>query len=329
MFDRRSFLRIIGAALTAKTFAAHGQQDRAPKRIGLLVAGGGSLRINPLEASVPEALGEAGYVDGKDLVYIGRSAEGRIERLPQLAAELVRLGVDVIVSGGSEATRAAKDATASVPIVFAGPSYPVEEGLVASFARPGGNVTGITAAMSDTVSKHLQLLRDVAPTLADVAVVWSPANAGHRYAFRDTERESVSARLRVHSVAITSAGDVDAAFAGIERVRPGALIVQPAASLPYPVQRLAELAVRLRIPSITIAKPLAQQGLLMSYGADFAEAPRRVAGYVDRILKGAKPAELPVERPTRFELVVNLKTAKAMGLAIPQSLLLRANELIE
>ena len=183
--------------------------------------------------------------------------------------------------------------------------------------------------MSDTVSKHLQLLRDVAPALADIAVVWSPANPGHRFAFQDTEREAAASRLKVHSVPIVSPGDVDAAFAWIERLRPDALIVQPATALPYPVPRLAELALRLRVPSITIAKLLAQQGLLMSYGAAFADAPRRVAGYVDRVLKGASPAELPVERPTRFELIINMKTAKAMGLAIPQSLVLRANELIE
>jgi ABC-type uncharacterized transport system substrate-binding protein len=328
VFDRRSFLRMIAAALSAKPFAARGQQRATPWRIGVLVAGGAS-GINPLESTVAQALGEAGYVDGKDVIYVGRSADGRIERLPQLAAELVRLGVDVIVTGGSEATRAAKDATTSVPIVFFGPSYPVEEGLVATFARPGGNITGITVAMSDTVSKHLQLLREVAPMLADVAVVWSPANPGHRFAFRDTEREAASSRLKIHSVPILSPGEVDAAFARIERVRPGALIVQPLQQLPYPVQRLAELAVRLRVPSITIAKTLAQEGLLMSYGAVFADAPRRVAGYVERILKGASPAALPVERPTRFELVINMKTARAMGLAIPQSLVLRANELIE
>ena len=246
-----------------------------------------------------------------------------------LATELVGLKVDVIVTGGSESTRAAKQVTTSIPIVFYGPSYPVEEGLVASFARPGGNITGITVAMSDTVAKHLQLLRDVVPTLADAAMIWSPANPGNTFAFRDTESAAASLRLKIQSVPMGSAGDVDPVLANIARLKPGALIVQTSAVLTVDhVQRISELAVKLRIPSITIAKTFAEQGLLMSYGADVREIQRRVAGYVDRVLKGAKPGDLPVERPTKFELVINMKTAKALGLTIPQSLLLRADEVM-
>ena len=252
------------------------------------------------------------------------------ERSLALATELAGLKVDVLVTGGSESTHAAKQATASIPIVFSGPSYPVEEGLVASFARPGGNITGVTLAMSDTAAKHLQLLRDVVPTLTDVAVTWSPANPGNKFTFRDTESAAASLRLKIQSVPIGSADDVDAGLARIARLKPGALIVQPSAVTTIDhVQRISELAVKLRIPSITVAKAFAERGLLMSYGSDIRDLIGVAIGHVDRILKGAKPADLPVERPTKFELVINMKTARATGLAIPQSLLLRADEVIQ
>jgi putative ABC transport system substrate-binding protein len=282
-----------------------------------------------LASAVKHSLQELGYVEGKNIAFFARSADGKVERLPGLAAELVALGVDVIVTGGSEATRAAKLATASIPVVFSGPSYPVEEGLVASFARPGGNVTGFTVAMSDTVAKHLELLREMVPTLASVAVIWSPANPGHTFAFRDTESAAAPLRLKVHSVPLTSADDVAPAVAAIRRLRPDALIVQPAAAVIAEIQRIGELAATLRIPSISITRQFAERGLLMSYGADVRDAPRRVAAYVDRILKGAKPADLPVERPMKFELVINMKTAKALGLMVPRTLLARADEFIE
>jgi putative ABC transport system substrate-binding protein len=205
----------------------------------------------------------------------------------------------------------------------------IREGM-RSFARPGGNITGITMAMSDTVSKHLQLLRDMVPTLADVAMVWSPANPGDTLAFRDTQSAAASLRLKIHSVPTGSAEDWERALPMIARLQPGALIVQPSASLvPDHVSRISDLAVRLRIPSITINKQFAERGLLMAYGAEIRDIQRRVPAYVDRILKGAKPADLPVERPTKFELIINLKTAKAIGLTIPQALLLRADDLIQ
>jgi putative ABC transport system substrate-binding protein len=333
VLNRRTFITTVAAALAASPRSpARAQQAAKVWRIGLLIAGGGIGGIGPVgtpSTALRQAFQELGYVEGKNATVVGRSAEGRIERLPGLATELVRLGVDVIIATGSEATRAAKQATASIPIVFSGPSYPVEEGLVASFARPGGNITGITAAMSDTVSKHLQLLRDVAPTLVNLAVIWSPANPGHTFAFRDTESAGASLRLKILSVSMSSADDLDAALITIGRLRPDALIVQPGPLVFDHVERVSELAVKLRIPSISIAKLFTERGLLMSYGADLRETPRRVAAYVDRILKGAKPADLPVERPTRFELAINMKTAKALGLTIPQSLLQRANEVIQ
>ena len=329
MMDRRTFISSFVVALAAMPPSARAQQPAKVWRLGILEGGRSTLAGITTSAALRQALQEFGYVEGKNAAFIDRSADRRIERLPGLAAELVGLGVDVIITMGSEAARAANQATASIPIVFSGPSYPVEEGLVASFARPGGNVTGITVAMSDTVSKHFQLLRDVVPTVATVAVIWSPANPGPTFAFRDTERAGASLRLKIQSVPMAGAEDLDPALAAIGRLRPDALIVQPGPLVFDHAQRVSELGIKLRIPSISIAKQFAERGLLMSYGADFRDAPRRVAGYVNRIFKGAKPADLPVERRTKFELVINMKTAKAMGLTILQSLLLRADEVIQ
>ncbi len=201
----------------------------------------------------------------------------------------MRLNPDVIVVGGSEATKAMKEATRSIPIVFSGPSYPVEEGLVESFARPGGNITGVTIAQSDHVPKLLQLLLDVVPSLSDIGVIWSPANPGSALLFRATEAAARGLKLKVLPVPMAGAADVDPALAAITRARPGALILNPA---PIPIanaERISELAIRLRIPSITQAKGVMERGVLMSYGADSRDVQRRVPGYVDRILKGAKP----------------------------------------
>jgi putative ABC transport system substrate-binding protein len=276
-----------------------------------------------------QGLRELGYVEGRTAIIEWRLWEGKPERLRDAVAEMMRLNLDVIVVGGSEGTKAMKEATRSIPIVFIGPSYPVEEGLVESFARPGGNITGITVAQSDHVPKLLQLLLDVVPALADVGVIWSPANPGSSFLFRDTEAAARGLKLKVLPVPMASAADVEPALAAIARTRPGALILNPAPIPGANAERIGELAIRLRIPSITQAKALMELGLLMSYGADFRDVQRRVPSYVDRILKGAKPADMPVERPTKFELGINMKTAKAIGLTIPQSLLLRADEVIQ
>jgi putative ABC transport system substrate-binding protein len=332
--DRRKFL---GTALGSLLIGPHlALAQRAPRiwRIGILSFGSGFTASSatgandPRSAVLVRAFEEQGYVEGKNVVYVARNAGGSIERLPELAAEVAGAGVDVIVTTGSEATQAAKRATATIPIVFLGPSYPVEEGLVASFARPGGNITGITLAHSDHVSKWLQLLRDVAPALADAAVIWDPDNPGNVFIVRDMESAAGLLQLKVRSVQIRSTKEVDSAIAAITQMRPGALIVMPSPVV-FPLARqLGELAIKLRIPSIGPAKQLSGEGILLSYGADNRDLDRRVAVYVDRILKGAKPADLAVERPTKFELSVNMKTAKAIGLVIPPSMLLRADEVI-
>lgn len=325
MIDRR--LVVTGVCALWVPVTAASQPLPKTWRLGLL---GGLEQGNRVPAVLREGMRSLGHVEGKHYVLEVRFGRGNPEQALASATELVGLKVDVIITQGSEATQAAKQATRSIPIVFAGPSYPIEEGLVASFARPGGNITGITLAMSDTVSKHLELLREVVPTLGDVAVIWNPANAGHALAFRDTQSAAASLRLTTHSLPMGSAEDQGRVLSTIARLRPGALIVQPSAALrPDDVARISDLAVRLRIPSITSGRPLAEQGLLMAYGADFRDLPRQIPAYLDRIFKGAKAADLPVERPTRFQLVVNLTTAKAIGLTLPRSLLVRADELIQ
>jgi putative ABC transport system substrate-binding protein len=323
--DRRTFIGRVAGGLLAVPFTAEAQQAARLPRIGVLLPGNTGTGTEVLR----QGLRELGYVEGRTAVIEWRWWERKSERLRGAAAEMVRLNLDVIVVIGSEATKAMKEATRSIPIVFIGPSYPVEEGLVASFARPGGNITGVTVAQSDHVAKLLQLLLDVVPVLADVGIIWSPDNPGSTFTLRDMETAARGLKLKILPVAMASGADVEPALAAIARARPGALIVLPS---PIPVasaERIGELAIRLRMPSITANKELMERGLLMSYGADIRDVQRRIPRYVDRILKGAKPADLPVERPTKFELAINMKTAKAIGLTIPQSLLLRADDVIQ
>jgi len=323
--DRRTFIGRVVGGLLAVPFATEAQQAARLPRIGVLLPGNTGTGTEGLR----QGLRELGYVEGRTVVIEWRWWEGKTERLRDAAGEMVRLNPDVIVVGGSEATKAMKEATRTIPIVFFGPSYPVEEGLVESFARPGGNITGITVAQSDYVGKMLQLLLDVVPALSDVSVIWSPANPGSTFLFRDTEAAARGLKLKVLSVPMAGAADVEPALAAIVRAHPGALIVLPSPIPNANAERVIELAIRLRIPSITQAKALMELGLLMSYGADIRVVQRRIPGYVDRILKGAKPADMPVERPTKFELAINMKTAKAIGLTIPQALRLRADEMIQ
>ena len=324
MIDRRTFIVGVAGGLLSVPFATAAQQAARLPRIGVLLPGKTGTGTEVLR----QGLQEVGYVEGRTAVIEWRWWEGKTERLRDAAAEMVRLNPDVIVVAGSEATRALKDATRSIPIVFSGPSYPVEEGLVESFARPGGNITGITLAQSDYPPKLLQLLLDIVPTLADVGVIWSPANPGSTFLFKDTEAVARGLKLKVLSVVMASDAEVEPALAAVARARPAALVVLPSPIPNANAERIGELAIRLRIPSITAQKAM-MDGLLMSYGADSRDVQRRVPSYVDRILKGAKPADMPVERPTKFELGINMKTAKAIGLTIPNSLLLRADEVIQ
>jgi putative tryptophan/tyrosine transport system substrate-binding protein len=321
---RRDFLIAAGALLTLP-LAAEAQQTARLPRIGVLLAESGGARADDMR----DGFRELGYVDGRTAVIEWRSWDGKPERLAEAVTELMRFRPDVIVVGGSEATKAFKAATQTIPIVFSGPSYPVEEGLVESFARPGGNITGVTLAQSDHVAKLLQVLREVVPALADVGVIWSPINPGSALLFKDTEEAARGLKLKMLSMPIGSTADVEPALAAMARARPSAVVVFPAVLINANAERIVESAIRLRIPSITQNKALMERGLLMSYGADIRDVQRRVPSYVDRILKGAKPADMPVERPTKFELAINMNTAKAIGLSIPQSLRRRADAVIQ
>jgi putative ABC transport system substrate-binding protein len=324
MIHRRRFIRAAGAGIVIASLAAKAQQAARLPRIGVLFLGQKGTSMEFLR----EGLQELGYVEGRTAIIEWRWWEGKPELLRDAVAEMVRLNPDVIVVAGSEATKALKEATRTIPIVFIGPSYPVEEGLVQSLARPGGNITGVTLSHSDHNGKLLQLLLEVVPSLADVSVIWSPVNPGSAFILRDIESVARGMKLKVLPVAMASVADVEPALLAITRARPGALIVIASPIASANGERIGELAIRLRIPSITAAKTLMERGVLMSYGADFRDVARRIPSYVDRIVKGARPADLPVERPTKFELFINMTTAKAIGLTIPQSLMLRADGVI-
>jgi putative ABC transport system substrate-binding protein len=269
-------------------------------------------------------------VTGENLVITYRSAEGKYDRLPALAAELVRLEPQVIVAVPTAAARAAKDATSTIPIVMMNVSDPIGEGLIASFARPGGNVTGLTLTPTlEIYGKQLQLLKEAIPRARRFAFLWNPANPAAPPAVRATEDAALSLRVELQVVSARAPEEFEAAFQAMTHARAEALLVIPDSVFLTHGARLADLSVRHHLPTLYGLGDHAKAGGLMAYGQSLPDVYRRAAVYVDRILKGAKPADLPVEQPTKFELVVNLKTAKALGLTIPPSVLARADELIE
>jgi putative ABC transport system substrate-binding protein len=274
-------------------------------------------------------LRELGWVEGQNIAVEYRWAEGRLERLPELAAELVGLKVDAMLVGGTQAALAAKQATTTIPIVLAGIGDPVGTGLVASLARPGGNITGLSFLASELSAKQLELLKEAVPKVSRVAVLWNPTNSFHRLALRDAEAAARSLGVQLQLLEARSPNEFDSAFAVVTRKRAGALLVLADAVFLLHRTRLADLAARSRLPAMYGLTEHAQVGGLMAYAPNFADSFRRAAGYVDKILKGAKPGDLPVEQPTKFDLVINLKTAKALGLTIPQSLLIRADQVIQ
>ena len=327
--QRRDFL-IVAGALLAAPFAAEAQQAAKIARIGYLRS---SLGDNP---HPPEAfrqgLRDLGYVEGRNLVIEYREAEGKADRLPALAAELVALKVDVIVASGTLAALAAKQASRTLPIVFSPAGDPVGSGLVTSLARPGGNVTGLSAFAPELVGKRLELLKQAVPGVSRVAVLWQPGAFGERTEKDTLKRAEVAARdlgVPLQFVEARGPTDFDRAFSDMTRARAGALTVLPSNMFNSERRRLVDLAAEKRLPAVYSARELVDAGGLMSYGANLADLNRRAATYVDRILKGTKPADLPVEQPTKFGLIINLKTAKDLGLTIPQSVLARADEVIQ
>jgi putative ABC transport system substrate-binding protein len=326
--DRRAFL--YGSALMlAAPLAAEAQQAGKVYRVGILSPGGvpdPSIATTP--NLVPRHLHELGYVDGKNLVLEKRFADGKLDRLPGLARELVHLQTDVIVTAGHEATQAVKDATATVPIVMIVGSDPVARGWVASLSRPGRNITGVTVvAATELAAKRLELIREAVSGATRIAAL---TGGGPSSSIQVEEAQKAASALRVKLVVVEVPGiDYDRAFATIVAERADALFVLMSPVLTRDRKQIIDRAAKYRLPAIYEWREHVEVGGLMSYGTSFVELSRRVAAYVDRILKGAKPADLPIEQPTKFELVINLKTAKALGLTIPPSLLLRADQVIE
>jgi putative ABC transport system substrate-binding protein len=270
-----------------------------------------------------------GYVEGRNILLEERWADGTSDRLPALAAELVRLNVDVIVTASTPAVQAAQQATKTVPIVMTLVSDPVASGVVASLARPGGNVTGLSLMHPEVSGKRLALLKEVIPKLSRVAVFWSPSTASYQLVLSETETAARALGVQLQPVEGRGPTDFDSGFSAIARERAGALVVLPDALFRNRQRRILDLAAKSRLPAMYWSRDFVEAGGLMAYGANLPDVFRQAANFVDRILKGAKPGDLPIEQPAKLELVINLKTAQALGLTIPPSLLLRADHVVQ
>jgi len=328
--ERRIFLAGTGGVLLAAPLSAEAQQAAKVPRIGWPNAN--QALASWAQEAFLQGLRDLGYVPGRNVVIEYRDAGGKLERLPALAAELVALRVDVILAGGTPQALAAKQATKTIPIVFTGVGDPVAIGLVTSLARPGGNLTGLSLLGPELVAKRLELLTQAVPGVRRVALLWQPGVV-REAADRDTLKGAdVAARalgVQLHVVEARAPADIDRAFADMTRAHAEAVTVLGGAMLNSERRRLADLAAKNRLPAVYPAREYVDAGGLMAYGPNAADLFRRAATYVDKILKGAKPADLPIEQPTKFELLINLKTAKALGLTIPTALLARADEVIQ
>ncbi len=327
---RREFITLLGGAATLP-LAARAQQKSMPV-VGFLSIGPPDLN-GPNISAFRQGLAGLGYVEGRNILIEYRWAEGKPERFPVLAAELVALKVDVILSaGGTLAALAAKQATTTVPIVFGVVGDPIAEGLVTSLARPGGNVTGLSNVTNDLIGKWLELLKQVVPGVSKVAILWKPDSMPDRAREVRLKEMDVSARalgVQLQIVEARGPADLDKAFLDISATGARALVVLTTPVFNIEQQRIADLAAKNRLPTVYASRNYVDVGGLMSYGPNFADLNRRAAGYVDKIIKGVKPSELPVEQPTKFELVINLKTAKLLGLSVPPTLLAQADDVIE
>jgi len=328
--DRRTFLAGVGAVLLAGPLAAAAQSAGKVYRLGLL---GGSPPNSPGGRRAWEGffqgMRELGYVEGQNILVEGRWYGDHTDRLPALAAELVRLNVDVIVAGTAPAPEAAQRATSAIPIVMAIHTDPIVSGLVASLAKPGKNVTGLSPLGPELVGKRLQLLKEVVPGISRVVVLSNPSDTTQALLLRNAHVAARSLKVRLQVLEARAPSDFAGAFSAMAKERTGGVIILTSSMFYDQRARIAELAAQSRLPAIYSVKDYAEAGGLMAHGVNLGESFRRAATYVDKILKGAKPADLPVEQPTKFELVINLKTAKALGLTIPPSLRARADEVIE
>ena len=330
---RREFIKLVGGAAAAWPLSVNAQPSAKIPRIGLMVTG--SLQSPEARVQLDafrQGLRQLGYTEGRNIAIEYRGADGRIERFPNLAAELVRLEVDLIFAANTRAALAARQATSTIPIVSAVMGDPVEDGLVASLAQPGGNVTGLTFLAPELTAKRMQLLKDALPNVSRVAALWHPGAYGERTMddmLKATEAAARTLGVHLQLIEVRAAEELEGAFSTMMKERAEALFLFPSPMLFLARRRIIELAATNRLPSVSQAREFVELGGLIAYGANINDLFRRSTVYVDKILKGAKPADLPVEQPTRFELVINLKTAKTLGIDLPLGLMIRADEMIE
>ena len=319
---RREFIKLLGCVAVTWSSAGIAQQPKVPT-IGILVVE--ARGFEQFWRLFRDDMAELGYVEGQNIGYEFRSDQGQIGRLPELAAELVRLNVDLIVTWFTPAAQAAKEATRQIPIVIALAGDPVANGIVVSLNRPGGNVTGMSGVNAELGGKSVELIREMLPSARRVVALANAADPFSKPFLKQIETGGTATGIVIDEKMLHGVEELEVGFAEMQRERPDAVIVQPS----LPIKRAVELAAKYRIPAVSSLRPFAEQGGLMSYGAVLPYLYRRAAVYVDRILKGAKPGDLPIEQPTQFELIINIKTAKALGLTMPPSLLARADEVIE
>ena len=328
MNNRRKLIVALGASVLAAPFRIRAQQVKKSVVVGIL-ATEDQLSAQTVVAAFKQGLQELGYVEGKNLTLQLRFADGKLERVPGFATELVNLKVDVIVSAGTVTTIALQKATSTIPIVMANTFDPVGTGMVKTLARPGGNITGLSSLGGDIGGKHLEMLLSVAPKLSRVAVLLNPGNQSHPLVLKSIQSAALKTSTTILPLEARTAPEIENAFSAMTQGKAGAVIVARDGFYINQTRQITELALKNRLPSISERASYAEAGGLMSYGVNPGEQFRRAATYVDKILKGAKPADLPVEQPTKFELVINRKTAKALGLTIPQALLVSADKVIE
>jgi putative ABC transport system substrate-binding protein len=331
MNNRRKLVIVLGAGALTASFGSFAQQQNKIWRVGFLsqTIRPASLSDRDTYAAFLRAMRDLGYVEGKNLVIEWRFAGNKPDSLAALAAELVQLNVDVLVTAGILTSLSAQKATTTIPIVMVNVGDPVNMGLVKSLARPGGNITGLSSLNSDTGPKRLELLLEMVPKLTRVAVLVNPANPSNMKALESFQAAAQKRRVELLRAEARTPQEIDSAFSLIREQNAGALIVASEPLLTQQTSQIVQLAAKNRLPSVSAIPGYAEDGGLMSYGVNSTDQYRRAATFVDKILKGAKPADLPIEQPTKFELVINMKTAKALGLTIPQSLLISADRVIE
>jgi putative ABC transport system substrate-binding protein len=328
MLNRRTVILAVGGSLLAAPFASRAQKPAKVWRIAFL-SGGPRPADGAPPAALRQALEELGYVAGKNVTYTGRWAEAKIERLPGFAAELVGLNVDLLLTAGAPAADAAKGATSTIPIVFVAPGDAADTGLVTNLARPGGNITGISDPATELSSKRLGLLKEAVPSATRVAVIWNANDRAMTLRYGEVEKAARVLHVTVQPLGVREADDIDGALSTMTRERPDAVFVVSDALTNINRKRILDFAAAHHIPAMYEFSYYVRDGGLMSYGPSQDDMYRRAAIYVDKILKGSKPGELPVEQPTRYYLLFNLKTAKTLDLTIPQPLLLRADEVVQ